>query len=114
MRPLKSHFDTQQKSSWSFEVFLIYIYICYIIYIFVLCVSISSACVYNHLSAWCMWRAEGGIGSLGLGLQMVVNHMGAENQIQVLCKSSQGLQALSHLSSSCDVILKPQSYDLPY
>jgi hypothetical protein len=56
-----------------------------------MCVAalLACMCVY-HLSAWCLWRPEEGVGSPELEIQMYVSHcVDAGSIIQVLWKSSQ-------------------------
>lgn len=59
------------------------------------------ACMFVYLvHTRYLWRPEEGVSLPELVLDMVVNHhMYPVNPIQVLCKSSQCLQLLSHLSS---------------
>lgn len=66
--------------------------------IFILCVWVFWLHMSVHNTcAWCLWRPEKGAGSLVEYQTVVRSHVGAGNQVWVLCESTWGSSPLSHL-----------------
>jgi hypothetical protein len=61
--------------------------------------DVLPVCMSVQVHAWCLWRLEEGLVSLGPRVTDVVScHMGAGTRIQVVCKSKEYSYLPNHLS----------------